>query len=196
MSMSPQEYDTKACIWLYNERSSSVYKCANNFYRKDKSSPSYLFLSEWAIKQLCKIIYSHLIWHFILGDKHFLQVFGGLHLLCSSSLSWNWLGTTMLFTGDADVSLPHIPYYWSTGAVVALGSLRYLNVFSSLVKFGTTEKASINWMEMALEWTWCWATSWRWPCLSKGLERWPPEGPLQHQQFCNSVIKALRSWNI
>lgn len=57
-------------------RDLSVSKRTNNFHRRDKSSPSYHFLSEWAIKQLCKIIYSHSIWHVILGAEHFLGLLG------------------------------------------------------------------------------------------------------------------------
>lgn len=55
-----------------------------------------------------------------------------------SALRQNWMGATALFIGDAEMTLPLIRYYWSTGTVMALGSLRYLHIFISLVKIWTT----------------------------------------------------------
>lgn len=38
-------------------------------------------------------------------------------------------------------------------------------------------------------WTWSWATSTRWPCLSRCLDQMTSKRPFQPQPFCNAVIK-------
>lgn len=44
MSMSPQEYDTKACIWLYNERDLLLFTSVQTIFT-GRINPAHLIFS-------------------------------------------------------------------------------------------------------------------------------------------------------
>lgn len=68
----------------------------------------------------------------------FLGFFEGClyYLPPPSALGQDWMGATVLFIGDADMTLSLIRHYRSTGT--ALGCLTCLHTFISLVKIWTT----------------------------------------------------------
>lgn len=95
---------------------------------------------QWTIKRLCKIIYSHSIWHFILGAEHFLGLLGWItFIICLPPQPSGKTGyEPLLFIGDADMTLPYQVLLVNRYSDV-LGSLRSLQTFMSLIKIWATD---------------------------------------------------------